>query len=143
MSEDINIGVITEALNNKVDLPNPTVPQDAVDYVVEMQRPTAENNYTWYRKYKSGWVEQGGYIAANGTTYDNYAITLPVLMADTHYFKQKLFHKGRGDSSGFSWAWLADHNSSGPDDTTSVAYFCIPANSYVLGLYWQVSGMAE
>lgn len=30
------------------------------DYVIEWQAPSAENNYTWYRKYKSGWIEQGG-----------------------------------------------------------------------------------
>ncbi len=30
------------------------------DYVIESQTPTSQNNYTWYRKYKSGWVEQGG-----------------------------------------------------------------------------------
>ncbi len=30
------------------------------DYVIEWQMPTPENNYTWYRKYKSGWIEQGG-----------------------------------------------------------------------------------
>ncbi len=30
------------------------------DYVVAFQAPTAANGYTWYRKYKSGWVEQGG-----------------------------------------------------------------------------------
>lgn len=30
------------------------------DYVVAWQMPTSENNYTWYRKYKSGWVEMGG-----------------------------------------------------------------------------------
>lgn len=30
------------------------------DYVVAWQMPTPENNYTWYRKYKSGWVEMGG-----------------------------------------------------------------------------------
>lgn len=39
------------------------------DWVVESQLPTAENNYTWYRKYKSGWVEMGGYVLKNaGTT---------------------------------------------------------------------------
>ncbi len=39
------------------------------DWVVESQLPTAENNYTWYRKYKSGWVEMGGMIPKNaGTT---------------------------------------------------------------------------
>ena len=36
---DINVGAITEALNNKVDLPTPSTPQDAVDYVVEKTRP--------------------------------------------------------------------------------------------------------
>jgi len=51
------------------------------DYVVESQSPTADNNYTWYRKYKSGWVEQGG---------DNMVqtITLPVEMADNKYHIQ-------------------------------------------------------
>lgn len=39
------------------------------DWVVETQLPTAENNYTWYRKYKSGWIEMGGYVLKNaGTT---------------------------------------------------------------------------
>jgi hypothetical protein len=32
------------------------------DYVVDFQAPTSANNYTWYRKYKSGWVEQGGLL---------------------------------------------------------------------------------
>ena len=27
---------------------------DAIDYVIAWQTPTADNNYTWYRKYKSG-----------------------------------------------------------------------------------------
>lgn len=78
MSE-INVGAISEALNNKVDLPTPTVPQDAVDYVIEMQRPTSANNYTWYRKYKSGWVEQGGQHTGSLT------VTLPVEMANSDY----------------------------------------------------------
>ena len=39
------------------------------DYVVAWQSPTADNNYTWYRLYKSGWVEMGGMIPKNaGTT---------------------------------------------------------------------------
>lgn len=53
------------------------------DYVVSFQRPTAENNYTWYRKYKSGWVEQGSGmpVADNAIKY----VTLPVPMADQNY----------------------------------------------------------
>ena len=52
------------------------------DYVVDFQAPTSSNNYTWYRKYKSGWVEQGG-ITTSGTVVQSVA--LPVTMADTNY----------------------------------------------------------
>ena len=48
------------------------------DYVIAWQNPTAENNYTWYRKYKSGWVEQGG--RAGSAT-----VTLPVEMSNNQY----------------------------------------------------------
>jgi hypothetical protein len=48
------------------------------DPVVETQLPTVDNGYTWYRKYKSGWVEQGGFTTAQ-------TITLPIEMADTNY----------------------------------------------------------
>ncbi|MBR2393270.1 MAG: hypothetical protein IKB05_02150 [Alphaproteobacteria bacterium] len=54
------------------------------DWVVESQLPTAENNYTWYRKYKSGWVEMGGEINGSATQSDT-TIALPVTMADEHY----------------------------------------------------------
>ena len=47
------------------------------DYVIEWQEPVPENNYTWYRKYKSGWVEQGGIAAASS---GHYAVQLPVKM---------------------------------------------------------------
>ena len=49
------------------------------DYVVDWQAPTTDNNYTWYRKYKSGWVEQGGQYSAE-------VITLPIKMANTNYY---------------------------------------------------------
>ena len=67
----IEIGEITEALNNKVDKGH---------QVVEFQAPTAENGYTWYRKYADGWVEQGG-VFNNSTNL----ITFPVAMANTKY----------------------------------------------------------
>lgn len=55
-----------------------------IDYVIEWQNPTSENNYTWYRKYQSGWVEQGGTspsIAVN----TSITISLLITMANTHY----------------------------------------------------------
>ena len=47
--------------------------------VIEFQAPTAQNNYTWYRKYADGWVEQGGQS-------QNGSIAFPVEMADINYF---------------------------------------------------------
>lgn len=46
------------------------------DFVVESQLPTAANNYTWYRKYKSGWIEQGGTINTGSDT--KTTITFPI-----------------------------------------------------------------
>lgn len=58
---------------------------DVADYVIETWR--AADGSSWYRKYKSGWVEQGGYadikLSANG--YSNF-ITLPLEMLDTSYY---------------------------------------------------------
>ena len=52
------------------------------DYVIEWQEPVPENNYTWYRKYKSGWVEQGGIAAASS---GHNAVQLPVKMKYATY----------------------------------------------------------
>ena len=52
------------------------------DYVVDWQIPTSENGYTWYRTYKSGWVEQGGF---SDTTSGTVNIILPIVMADSNY----------------------------------------------------------
>lgn len=43
---------------------------ESADYVIESQMPTEENGYTWYRKYKSGWLEQGGIYDAGSSKRD-------------------------------------------------------------------------
>lgn len=53
------------------------------DYVIEWQNPVAENNYTWYRKYKSGWVEIGGNVKASTTGF--VTVELPIPMINTSY----------------------------------------------------------
>lgn len=53
------------------------------DYVVESQEPTAENGYTWYRKYKSGWIEQGGIKLQN--TSSKQDLSLPIEMNGQTY----------------------------------------------------------
>ena len=57
------------------------------DYVIAWQMPSADNNYTWYRKYKSGWVEMGGPLTlpVAGTSVTTKTIEFPIEMADTNY----------------------------------------------------------
>ena len=88
MSDQIDVNQLSNALQQKVDLPAGKSQAD-IDYVVESQAPTADNNYTWYRKYKSGWIEQGGIWTGDITIqsgHENYAtITLPCTMNSTNY----------------------------------------------------------
>lgn len=55
------LGEVLEFLNQKADLDmqNIVIPEN-YDYVIESKLPTEEDP-SWYRLYKSGWIEQGGY----------------------------------------------------------------------------------
>ena len=75
-------GLNAELFNGKADT-NLMNTAANVDFVVERQEPTAQNNYTWYRKYKSGWVEQGGVIPTASS--QNITVTFPVTMTNTEY----------------------------------------------------------
>lgn len=55
-----------------------------VPVLVAVQRPTAENNYTWFRVWSDGWVEQGGAIVGL-TDWANRTIDLPITMRDRGY----------------------------------------------------------
>lgn len=57
----------------------------AMDYVVEWQMPNIDNNFTWFRKYVSGWVEQGGQTPGEPQA-TSITITLPVTMTDGNYY---------------------------------------------------------
>lgn len=60
-----------------------------VDTLVAFQAPTASNNYTWYRKYASGWVEQGClacYLPAQeANTVASAGFNFPIAMLSTAY----------------------------------------------------------
>ena len=64
--------------SNSIDVLN-TRTAGILDFVIDSQEPSSQNNYRWFRKYKSGWVEQGGFGAKNEI------ITLAVTMKDTNY----------------------------------------------------------
>lgn len=139
---DINVGQLAEAINDKTDRDLMNVDTGVgADAVIEYQMPTAENNYTWYRKYKSGWVEQGGYVDGNyshtfsGTYMSSYTattITLPVEMANTNVNIYCNSTVGQVIASGVL------------NGTTALEIMLASANYTASGvdISWQVSGLS-
>lgn len=87
---DIDFGQLSEALNGKSDRDLRNVDTTAkADAVIDYQEPTGSNGYTWYRKYKSGWVEQGClacYLPAQSANTEARApFTFPITMRSSAY----------------------------------------------------------
>lgn len=104
----------------------------AIDTLVAFQVPTAGNNYTWYRKYASGWVEQGGYIAqSTSTSQVNY---LAVEMADANYHI---------NITAILSTWSGGLNSVFDRTTTSFKLWTSDDSSFnSCPVTWEVKGMA-
>lgn len=99
------------------------------DYVIESQLPTAANNYTWYRKYKSGWVEQGGIVPPNSGT--SGTVILPVVMSDTNY--TVLSNNGNSAANNFFAV-----NTTNSMMTTEIHWL---KSASKMGGSWEVKGM--
>lgn len=99
------------------------------DYVVDFQTPTAANNYTWYRKYKSGWIEQGGTEVLTGVKEKQ--VTFPVVMRDAGY------------SPFVTGSWSSD---SGPQtegvENRQTTGMLLTASHVGVTLFWEIKGMA-
>lgn len=128
MSEDINVNALAEAINDKMDRDagNITSPMLPV-FLVDVQYPTADNDYTWYRLYSDGWVEQGGYG-------NNTSITLPISMAlPTQYTAVVQYNPVDGDVS----------NGAITVTTKTATGFVVRRYSTGTDEFsWQVSGMS-
>ncbi len=99
------------------------------DYVIDFQAPTAANNYTWYRKYKSGWIEQGGTEVLTGVKEKQ--ITFPVVMRDDNY--SPLVTGSWSSASGPQMEGIENRQTTGMRLTAS----------YVgVTLFWEIKGMA-
>lgn len=128
MSNQIDVNQLSNALQQKVDLPSGKSQAD-IDYVVEWQTPTAENNYTWYRLYKSGWVEQGGLTNSNST------YILPIEMADTNYNVMGSWNGGKAD------VFYPRDYTCYPISTKEI-YVNSNNNGNVKSYCWEVKGMS-
>lgn len=120
------IAELAEAVNDKVDKGH---------QVIEFQEPTAANNYTWYRKYADGWVEQGGQItglAAAVNSWNTSQVTLPVTMADTNY---SAIANDCGPGGSYYHGTVISTKT-----TTTFTYWYYNASSDVV-ISWEVKGM--
>ena len=139
-NEDIDYGEITEALNDKLDRDGRNVDTTSgADIVVEYQRPTSENNYTWYRLYKSGWIEQGGKVTLTTSVnaYTNITINLIKNMADTNYVIGLPTTTDRGNVHNSNWVY-----NNGTATTTSFETRTYSASASTFYGYWEVKGMS-
>ena len=103
------------------------------DFVTESW--ISEDGLSWYRKYASGWVEQGG-TNASLNEISTTVISLPVEMADTYY-------TALAQNNTLSTASDAE-NGVGIQrtSTTTVTLFAHYINPNTINVSWQVSGMA-
>ncbi len=116
-----------------------------IDYVVESQAPTSSNNYTWYRKYKSGWVEQGGHSV--GSLNGEKVINLPITMSNKRYHFSATMSLSDNDSSPQTVLSVRRQRNSINDTTSSVAvlatYTISGTNGYTgWDFDWEVKGFA-
>lgn len=132
MADQINVNAIANTLQTKVDLPD-GVSQGQCDFVIVRKTPTAQDP-TWYRIYKSGWVEQGGktgVMASNAIT----TITFHIPMIDTNYTVTacERYDGGTSDNNNENY-WISTLN------TSSIGIYN-SAGGYKQ-LYWEVKGFA-
>lgn len=140
---DIDFGQLSEALNDKSDRDLRNVDTTAkADAVIDFQLPTADNSYTWYRKYASGWVEQGGIwtgtlSASNGNDATSTQ-NLLVAMADTNYCVN-ITNNGGTESQVVWEMWCVEQLTT----TSFVIHMGAYSNTRTITrMNWQVSGMA-
>ena len=112
-------GINAEQFNTKVDTGHE---------VVAFQRPTSDNDYTWYRKYADGWVEQGGTIQLNVSS-----VTLPVELIDANYTCIIMYRNTTSTTN-------IPFGSAYTNSQTTTGFTCVASTATVKG--WQISYMA-
>ena len=143
---DEALATCTEVLADVAGLKQTT--DGMIDYVIESQEPTADNGYTWYRLYKSGWVEQGGkqYMIVPGNSQTvRTAISLPIEMNNANYNTQLTQEQIKG---AITLAVAKRYEGATQDPSTQTTLSIISINNkdgdYTtpVNYMWQVSGMS-
>ena len=100
-----------------------------VPVVVEQVLPTADNDYSWYRLYSDGWIEQGGRVTNNQT--GQIQINLHKQMSNEYYYRNV----------------FADGNTSNPKPvlfvSSSTQVITVYADASNARIYWEAKGMTQ
>lgn len=108
--------------------------------VIEFQAPTADNNYTWYKKYADGSVEQGGQethttsAMGSGTTAIFATVTFPVALT-------KITGMSFADNMTFYNVHAKDETGTGMTIKVS-NQLPVSGPSETKTIWWEVKGMA-
>ena len=108
------------------------VPKKTPRILVRCQKPTADNNYTWYNLYADGWVEQGGF--GSGADSKNIYVSLPIEMSDVNYTPIITTIRNANPNTEDGQNTVRTMSTTGFVATSGVA------NSATI--FWQVSGYA-
>ncbi len=111
------------------------VPSTA-DYVTQYYR--ASDSSSWYRKYKSGWVEQGGYWSGSKSisagSSGTFRVTFSVKMKDTKYLRV---------ANTANLEYCVSSGCYNPTQTAmSVVMIAMGATRTLTGFTWYVAGQA-
>jgi hypothetical protein len=89
----------------------------------------------WWRRFKSGYIEQGGIISTNNVNNATITVSLPVRMINTDY---ELFVYPISQYTAWP-TWYSGMGGVNPRATNSFTFVKQYANKFS----WRVSGMAE
>lgn len=138
LATDVNLSLTldTDSLVNDVNHLQSEV--SGADYVVEYKAPSSSDS-SWYRLYKSGWIEQGG--RAQCTTSTSQVINFSKEMNDTNYSYQAVM-----DISSITGSYNLDA-FAGARTTASMTVWTKNGNGQALTtdyyFFWEVKGMAK
>lgn len=98
------------------------------DYVIEQNISGAN----WYRKWKSGWLEQGGYVAGIAQDYQACVVTFNKPFSSTNYYFTDTHVSSNSTGISFFVVGIKDKK------TTSVTVYNF--RDYTSGIYWYACG---
>lgn len=122
-------GLNAELFNGKADRDLANVPAN-IDYVVESYK----HGNNWYRKYKSGWLEQGGIYKGTFNTTSVHNLLVP--FADTTY---SILGEAL-DVSDYTVSWCARKTSFTTTSFTGEGFRGVTGNYTYNTLRWEAKG---